>query len=48
MFSPDLMRYLISHDIEEYEVAQKKQINLNENKIFRYANFATVPIEIKD
>lgn len=50
MYSPEFMKFLIGHDIEEYARSAKKEekaINLNENKIFRYTQFATIPLEIK-
>lgn len=48
MFSPELMRFLIKHNIEEYKAKEKEQIKFTENKIFRYAKYATIPIEIKE
>lgn len=47
MFSPELMRFLINNNIEEYETEQKKEISFSENKMFRYAKFASIPIEIR-
>lgn len=50
MYSPELMRFLIGHDIDNYETAQKQseKVNVFENKIFRYTKYATIPIEIKE
>lgn len=48
MFSPEMMRFLLTRDNEEYVTENKKEYELGQNRIFRHAAFATIPIEVKD
>lgn len=48
MFSPEMMRFLLTRDNEEYTKESKKETEIKQNPIFRHAAFATVPIEVKE
>ena len=47
MFSPEFMKFLIGRGADDFVVEEKEEKS-KENKIFRYSQLATVPIEIKD
>ena len=47
MFSPEMMKFLLTHDSENYVKEIKKETENKQNLIFRHAAFATIPIEIK-
>ena len=48
MFSPEMMRFLLTRDSEDYVKENKKETETKQNLIFRHAAFATVPVEIKE
>lgn len=48
MYSPEFMKFLIGRDAKDFINNEKKsEPKLEENTMFRYARFATIPIEIK-
>lgn len=48
MYSPEFMKFLIGRDAKDFINNEKKsEPKLEENVMFRYARFATIPIEIK-
>ena len=48
MFSPEMMRFLLTRDDEEYAKENKNEKETKQNLIFRHAAFATIPVEIKE
>ena len=48
MFSPEMMRFLLTHNGEEKAKETKKETESKQNLIFRHAAFATIPVEIKE
>ncbi len=53
MFSPQFMRFIITHDIDNYPSVQEKtpeapeKLDFSDNKIFKLSRFVTIPIEVR-
>lgn len=48
MYSLEFMKFLVGRDADDFINNEKKsEPKLEENIMFRYAKFATIPIEIK-
>lgn len=49
MYSPQFIRFLVGRDADDFINKEEKiEQKAEENIMFRYAKFATIPIEIKD
>ena len=50
MYSPQFMRFLVGRDADDFTTKEKNDENRKtpyERVMYRYARYATVPIEIK-